>query len=108
MPSILVTVFSEFSQIEKLRQFLSSEHELHISAPCNSTNKSELGVLSTNIKIFTNGNIEGAYTLANMMQKEGFARLVTDQLYYTNPTTKQRIALPKDRIILELINFNIQ
>jgi hypothetical protein len=66
MSPILIVVFSEFSQIEKLRQFLSSEHELHISSPCNSTNKSELGVLTTNIKIFTNGNIEGAYALANM------------------------------------------
>jgi hypothetical protein len=103
MPPILITVFAEFPHTEKLRQFLSSDYELYVSAPCNSTNQSELKVLKSNIKIFINDNVKAAYASAEAMEKDGFARIVTDQLYYTNPTTKQRVALPKDRIILECV-----
>ena len=107
MSKPLLCVFAEFPAVEEVLALGIPEASVEMMDPFPDP---QPGYVRHNIKIFHDSDPsvsrldaeKDANTLAQRLIKAGFAVFVTDTLYRTDPVTKRKFALPKDRIILEL------
>jgi hypothetical protein len=100
-----VKVFHEFTGKEVLAKYCSFICPSEPTTFIQTEGEESRRITCTNIKIFFGNDKDAAYTLKEKLEADGVAKFVTDQLYIKEKRGDETItiALPKDRIVMELL-----